>query len=523
MTFMISCDNLFLISSFTLENPSKPTNVKQSLHLSFQCNPNRKVSSVTSTTVQLQNQPNNQSRGIYQVKQQYGLMSTPLSPTATGMSILGFKQVEQTLTATTPTELQLQPKCGQFTQQPIQYPAQSAFTNLFKRQLSEPLPKRKPVEIIEASKDSQAHFTFKDTQKFLDSGLPVKRRTTLPALDLPIPVGQPLDFKLSHKTTPTTPKDYFNLENAENHQNKQKPTCKKDSNPASLNFKDEDSNSHTSLDFTNNSIHTGDNKKIFNTNQCKQSMSHTLPSNNVLHANESLNNLIESDPLRSFSMSSSPDVSSNEDNDDDEDETQTVTKIEENNENLNKTSPTSLVPTSAFSVDNTGPTCSNPNSTISSKIGNSINNTKSSSSKRKEKSKPKRIRTSFKIHQLIAMKELYESDKNPDSSKLKVLSKKIDLPKRVLQVWFQNSRAKNRKGHSLFSDNVEKLLLQSSDTSKGIVGGSDVIPDVGERNEKASDDSDASDHPSFNNTELSAPDDPSVTADEMKASADEKS
>ena len=127
------------------------------------------------------------------------------------------------------------------------------------------------------------------------------------------------------------------------------------------------------------------------------------------------------------------------------------------------------------------------------------------------------------------MKELFESDKNPDSSKLAVLSKTIDLPKRVLQVWFQNARAKSRKGHSVFSDNIEKLLLQSSEyTNKGSdagEGGNNVITDVVEENEKDLNDVDI-DHLSAVgvNTELLTPEALSlVVIDETKSSNEEKS
>lgn len=57
----------------------------------------------------------------------------------------------------------------------------------------------------------------------------------------------------------------------------------------------------------------------------------------------------------------------------------------------------------------------------------------------------KRVRTSFKTEQLNALKRYFESNKNPDSKDLKQLSQDIGLSKRVLQVWFQNARAKHRK------------------------------------------------------------------------------
>ncbi len=57
----------------------------------------------------------------------------------------------------------------------------------------------------------------------------------------------------------------------------------------------------------------------------------------------------------------------------------------------------------------------------------------------------KRSRTSFKHQQLRIMKAYFHVNQNPDSRKLKELSDRTGLTKRTLQVWFQNSRAKERK------------------------------------------------------------------------------
>jgi len=57
----------------------------------------------------------------------------------------------------------------------------------------------------------------------------------------------------------------------------------------------------------------------------------------------------------------------------------------------------------------------------------------------------KRMRTSFKHHQLKKMKAYFSINHNPDSKDLKGLSLETGLPKRVLQVWFQNARAKWRR------------------------------------------------------------------------------
>lgn len=63
-----------------------------------------------------------------------------------------------------------------------------------------------------------------------------------------------------------------------------------------------------------------------------------------------------------------------------------------------------------------------------------------------QQQRTKRNRTSFKHHQLRIMKTFFAQNHNPDSKGLKILSQKTQLSKRVLQVWFQNARAKLRRG-----------------------------------------------------------------------------
>uniref|UniRef100_UPI00398EC943 LIM/homeobox protein Lhx9-like n=1 Tax=Pristiophorus japonicus TaxID=55135 RepID=UPI00398EC943 len=78
--------------------------------------------------------------------------------------------------------------------------------------------------------------------------------------------------------------------------------------------------------------------------------------------------------------------------------------------------------------------------------------------------KAKRIRTCFKHHQLRTMESYFAVKHNPDGKDWEQLSKKTGLPKRVLQVWFQNARAKLRK-----------TLLQEETTD------SDTVPETLER------------------------------------------
>ncbi|XP_066580852.1 LIM/homeobox protein Lhx2 [Amia ocellicauda] len=60
----------------------------------------------------------------------------------------------------------------------------------------------------------------------------------------------------------------------------------------------------------------------------------------------------------------------------------------------------------------------------------------------------KRIRTCFKSHQLRAMETYFAQKHNPDGRDWACLSQHTGLPKRVLQVWFQNARAKLRRSLS---------------------------------------------------------------------------
>ncbi|XP_038672925.1 LIM/homeobox protein Lhx9-like [Scyliorhinus canicula] len=79
--------------------------------------------------------------------------------------------------------------------------------------------------------------------------------------------------------------------------------------------------------------------------------------------------------------------------------------------------------------------------------------------------KAKRIRTCFKHHQLRTMESYFAVKHNPDGKDWEQLSKKTGLPKRVLQVWFQNARAKLRKS-----------LLQEENTDSDTVSDPHELP-----------------------------------------------
>nr|XP_047135256.1 uncharacterized protein LOC101239718 [Hydra vulgaris] len=70
--------------------------------------------------------------------------------------------------------------------------------------------------------------------------------------------------------------------------------------------------------------------------------------------------------------------------------------------------------------------------------------------------KEKRYRTTFTQEQVELMQKAFEIERNPDSASLQQLSKEINLSKRVLQVWFQNARAKHKKLHNEKPTTFEK-------------------------------------------------------------------
>lgn len=61
------------------------------------------------------------------------------------------------------------------------------------------------------------------------------------------------------------------------------------------------------------------------------------------------------------------------------------------------------------------------------------------------KPRNKRMRTSFSEEQVQVLQANFEVDANPDSAELERIAADVSLPKRVTQVWFQNSRARQKK------------------------------------------------------------------------------
>jgi len=75
----------------------------------------------------------------------------------------------------------------------------------------------------------------------------------------------------------------------------------------------------------------------------------------------------------------------------------------------------------------------------------------------------KRFRTQMSSLQVKAMKTLFNDYKTPTMAECEMLGREIGLPKRVVQVWFQNARAKEKKN---------KIALQKA------LGGPETSPSV---------------------------------------------
>lgn len=62
--------------------------------------------------------------------------------------------------------------------------------------------------------------------------------------------------------------------------------------------------------------------------------------------------------------------------------------------------------------------------------------------------KTKRVRTTFTEEQLSILQANFQLDSNPDGQDLERIAQITGLSKRVTQVWFQNSRARQKKHSS---------------------------------------------------------------------------
>ena len=78
----------------------------------------------------------------------------------------------------------------------------------------------------------------------------------------------------------------------------------------------------------------------------------------------------------------------------------------------------------------------------------------------KQTGRNKRVRTSFSEEQVQVLQANFEIDANPDSAELERIAADVSLPKRVTQVWFQNSRARQKKQQQ------QQKMLQNARSTK---------------------------------------------------------
>ena len=88
------------------------------------------------------------------------------------------------------------------------------------------------------------------------------------------------------------------------------------------------------------------------------------------------------------------------------------------------------------------------------------------------KQKTKRVRTSFTEDQLRVLHANFRIDSNPDGQDLERIAQQTGLSKRVTQVWFQNSRARQKKhqqtsssSHSLNRNNNTNNAINNNTNS----------------------------------------------------------
>ena len=79
-----------------------------------------------------------------------------------------------------------------------------------------------------------------------------------------------------------------------------------------------------------------------------------------------------------------------------------------------------------------------------------------------QKNKAKRVRTTFSEEQLQILQANFQLDSNPDGQDLERIAQITGLSKRVTQVWFQNSRARQKKHQQQYSKHGGTVLNHSS-------------------------------------------------------------
>uniref|UniRef100_A0AAV2KWC4 Uncharacterized protein n=2 Tax=Knipowitschia caucasica TaxID=637954 RepID=A0AAV2KWC4_KNICA len=71
-------------------------------------------------------------------------------------------------------------------------------------------------------------------------------------------------------------------------------------------------------------------------------------------------------------------------------------------------------------------------------------------------SQQQRQRTQMSHFQILQLRDFYRTHRTPNRQKCEALGQELGLPHRVVQVWFQNARAKEKRARSMSSDSVER-------------------------------------------------------------------
>nr|CAD7397259.1 unnamed protein product [Timema cristinae] len=74
------------------------------------------------------------------------------------------------------------------------------------------------------------------------------------------------------------------------------------------------------------------------------------------------------------------------------------------------------------------------------------------------KNKAKRVRTTFTEEQLQVLQANFQLDSNPDGQDLERIAQITGLSKRVTQVWFQNSRARQKKHSTIVAQQTDSNI-----------------------------------------------------------------
>ncbi|XP_018519333.1 zinc finger homeobox protein 3 [Lates calcarifer] len=73
-----------------------------------------------------------------------------------------------------------------------------------------------------------------------------------------------------------------------------------------------------------------------------------------------------------------------------------------------------------------------------------------------------RQRTQMSHFQILQLRDFYRSHRTPNRHECEALGQELGLPHRVVQVWFQNARAKEKRARSLSSDSAEREQAELS-------------------------------------------------------------